>query len=447
VTGGSTGGSTGVGTGGSTSAARTSAGGTANRPPRAVLVSGGEFSIAAEFEGFGRLADTLDSAAACLLAAGWRCSRLLLDPALGATATLDPVGAAEVLATASVVLARAAAAAGRCEALAAGLRAAARGYAAADDLSGRLAPLVSSARSSASLSGMAVALSAAALDSVGDPGSPLRPGRSRSGVAHSAALLGQLYADGRPRVRSRPAARNLDPAGPPRSTRDLIAALALRNRESDGGGIDVRVLTTAGADGRPRRAAIVDITGTRDWQLRPSGHSNIADLGTNLRALGNQPTSYEAGVLMALRRAGVRPGEPVMLVGHSQGGLIAARLATDLAGCREVRITHVVTVGSPVGLVDLPRSVQVLSIENRNDVVPELDAAANRRHAHQLTVRVDRGGPGVGARHSLDDAYLPAAADLDASTDPSLTAWRQSARPFLCADSVVTSAYAVDRQL
>jgi pimeloyl-ACP methyl ester carboxylesterase len=183
--------------------------------------------------------------------------------------------------------------------------------------------------------------------------------------------------------------------------------------------------------------------------MTPGLHPAITDIGTNLRALSGAPSSYQAAVILAMRDAGIRPDEPVMLVGHSQGGLVAASVASALAGSREFRVTHLVTAGSPLGQQRVPASVQALSLENRQDAVPLLDARDNPRQSNWTTVTVDRGTPvdrgGFGARHAVDGAYLPAAADVDASSDASIRAWRESAAGFFDGSSVQTVSFAVSR--
>ncbi len=224
------------------------------------------------------------------------------------------------------------------------------------------------------------------------------------------------FADGTPVVSARPDLPTGDGAGPPRGAADLVRALALRGAHNDGGGaVDVRIL-----DGPAGRRVIVDITGTTVWNLDPRRRTpQVSDLGTNLRALANRSSVFERGVLQALRQAGVRPGEPIMLVGHSQGGMIAARLAGQLRTEAGFTVTHLVTAGSPLGLAPVPGSVSVLSLQNTGDLVPELDGADNPRRGNWITVRTAHGDSSVLGRHSVQ-AYLAGAGDLDASTDRSL---------------------------
>ncbi|RSX54696.1 esterase/lipase family protein [Bifidobacterium samirii] len=90
-------------------------------------------------------------------------------------------------------------------------------------------------------------------------------------------------------------------------------------------------------------------------------------------------------VAEAMRQAGIGADEPVALIGHSQGGIVAATIAADLAD--EYRIDHVVTAGSPVANHPIPERTWVTSIEMEDELVAALDGAANPATEHWLTVR------------------------------------------------------------
>jgi PGAP1-like protein len=250
-----------------------------------------------------------------------------------------------------------------------------------------------------------------------------------SDVPSGARVLGMLYPDGSAVVTDR--GMDFDPtaATAPRGFEDLLDGLGHRNAAAKGdnqGQIDIRVVTHK--DGR--RAYIVDIPGTRDWHLMPGQeYDKLTDLGTNLHAMGGEQTSYEQGIIQALHRAGADDGSPIMLVGHSQGGIVAAEMAHDLAGT-EYNVTHVVTAGSPIGRIDIPDDVQVLSLENEHDIVPHLDAADNPDRPNQVTVSFDSQYGTIGDNHNIERSYVPAAQAVDSSTDPSLLAHRDSANAF-----------------
>jgi hypothetical protein len=422
----------------------------------AVTVAGGSDSIAADFEQLAALASALDAAADSIAGMPARLARCLADPAMVEAAVLDPAGAAEILARAGLATAVAALAAAGCQALATGLRLAAGSYRAADELDRRVAPVLAAgyrlpwavtaladvAGSGGSWQAVVTAdpclvdVAVQLLSMAGTGGLPLVPGST----VRLAGLLAAPFPDGTAEVSVQPAAPTGDRGGPPRGAADLMRALALRGANNAGGGsIDVRTL-----DGPGGRRAIVDITGTTSWNLDPGRRNpQVSDMGTNLRALANRPSVFERGVIEAVRRAGVRPGEPIMLVGHSQGGMIAARLAAQL-GASGFTVTHLVTAGAPIGLAAVPGSVAVLSLQNRGDVVPELDGTANPRRANWITARTAHGGDSVQARHSMG-SYLAGAYDLDASADPALAGWRRSAASFLDAERVSTQVFQIRR--
>jgi pimeloyl-ACP methyl ester carboxylesterase len=226
-------------------------------------------------------------------------------------------------------------------------------------------------------------------------------------------------------------------ATPPHGVADLMSGLSRRNEEH-GGDIDVRILYRP--DGS--RAAVVDIPGTKTWT---TGGTDVADLTTNCRAIAGRETAYERGVLLAMERAGITPDVPVLLIGHSEGGMVAVNAALHADG--RFRITHVVTAGAPVGdtVGAVPRDVRVLAVENEHDAVPHLDDRANPAKLNVLTATVhhDHGSPG--SNHELEGSYVPGARDIDASDDPAIRVWLDSARPFLDATGVETRRYSITR--
>ncbi|MHA3700539.1 alpha/beta fold hydrolase, partial [Jatrophihabitans sp. YIM 134969] len=341
-------------------------------------------------------------------------------------------------------------------ALAASVRAAAAAYATADAVVG--SAVVDFGRGLLELP-RAVAVAVGGLVTTGDPGRSVQialgdspdlvdavvlaaGGGSPAGVAFG---LAQLFPDGHA-VLTRPATPGepvgADPAGPPRDVTDLIGALARRNRDVPGA-IDVRILTTVDPDGTVHRRAVVDIPGTKDWSL-DRVNPDVTNLGSNLRALSGAASTYADGVLAALAAAGVEPGTEVLFVGHSLGGMVALA-AAGRAGASGYRVGGVVTAGSPLGAIAPPPGVPVLALENARDLVPHLDGAANPAGPDVTTVTVDHPHAATGDNHGLEPAYLPGAADVDASTDPSVVAARARLAPFLSADTVQTHVFVVSR--
>jgi hypothetical protein len=191
-----------------------------------------------------------------------------------------------------------------------------------------------------------------------------------------------------------------------------------------------RVDTPAG------RAWVVAVPGTADWS--PAAGPTPFDLTGDVRLMAGQRSAGMTGVVEAMRAVGVRRGEPVLLAGHSQGGLIAAAVAADPVVRREFSVSHVLTSGAPVASIPVPDEVQVLSIEHSDDLVPRLDGAVNDDRANWVTVTApaptaelppaDRAEPLLAHRAGL---YRSTAERVDLSDDPSIARWRSGLTPFL----------------
>lgn len=240
-------------------------------------------------------------------------------------------------------------------------------------------------------------------------------------AADAAADLAGLYAaEGPPRVVRR---RDLAvPMGerPPRDLAGLMQHLAETNdlspadRPEDQGTLEVQTLTRP--DGSVRH--IVYLPGTDDMATTPlSQDADVRDMATNLHLIGGQDTTYAAGIERAMAEAGIGPHDPVLLVGHSQGGMEAAALLAHGSG---FHVTHVVTAGSPIaGVHGYPPGSHVLSLENRGDVVPLLDGHDNADSVSQVTVQFDDHETSVAGNHDLSH-YVHGARAAQASGDASV---------------------------
>ena len=422
-----------------------------------ISVRGGTNGVVAHYEDMAAAARLFARAAGDTAAASVALHGYLVDPDVLASAPLDPVGAARFEATLAAALDRPGGLtwlAGRCAALDVGLRAAAAAYLGADRLDECLEPELDAAARAPK-----AALDAAARLSIGDPGGALQklitedPQLADLGIGVAGGVLGAgsvagllalPFADGVPRVAALGADAAIDPTGAPRNLHDLLVGLA---RRDDGrpGEVDVRFLDDRAG---PRRV-VVDVPGTKDWSLALHNR-DVTSIATNLRALRGAVTTYERGVLEAMRRAGVRPDDDVLMIGHSEGGMVAVNAARRAAASGGFRIRHVVTAGAPLGLIagNLPSGVNVLALENDGDVVPHLDGADNPDRLNVTTVTTHRGHGGVIANHGLDETYLAAARDVDASDNPSVRDYLRGPdglAGFLSASAVRTRTYQITR--
>lgn len=199
----------------------------------------------------------------------------------------------------------------------------------------------------------------------------------------------------------------------PHDVQDLIDDLDVVATDTLDGVINIQEVRGADAS----VAYIVQLPGTDDFLEEHS----IRNLGANLSLIAGDSTAYGEAIRQAMKIAGVPHDAPVLLVGHSQGGMQAAALAGDPDF--DYDVTHVVTAGAPIATSCVPEHVQVLSLENTGDLVPLLDGAANPSVASHTTVQADVHtgslGAAPGQNHSLS-TYSQIAAAVDASSDPSV---------------------------
>jgi hypothetical protein len=131
---------------------------------------------------------------------------------------------------------------------------------------------------------------------------------------------------------------------------------------------------------------VVALPSTQDWGLiKKLFGSDFADtlkdypatndLDSNIALMLMQnphlATQYQRAVMQAMSDAGVPPGGDVVYTGFSQGGIMAATLAS--AENSPYHVVGVVTNGSPIGGFDIPSTIPVVSFEHFGDPVPLLD--------------------------------------------------------------------------
>lgn len=203
----------------------------------------------------------------------------------------------------------------------------------------------------------------------------------------------------------------------------------------------VRVIEVPQPDGGS--AWIVQIPGTITFS--PVAGEIPHDGTADLEAMLDRSTVLARSALHVLAQAQADSGrfgegDPVLLSGHSLGGLAAMQIASDEELVRVHGITHVSTAGSPVGQFEPREEVRVLSLEHRQDPVTRLDLVANPDRPNWVTVTRDlpdatglfgTGGDAHphGAITYRDTARLAAQAAASGSS-PSLEEWTASAAPF-----------------
>lgn len=202
----------------------------------------------------------------------------------------------------------------------------------------------------------------------------------------------------------------------------------------------VRVIEVPGQDGS---AWIVQVPGTQEWA--PGAGGDPSDVTTNLLLEAHHDAAILDGVATAMRRSGIRPDDPVLLTGHSQGGIAAAAFAAHAEHGTAFNVTHVITAGSPIGRIPLPEDVQVLAFEHDEDPVPRLEGDPNPAAPNVVTVSRsvagqafdDAGRPDVIRAHRLDIYRHTAALATDLG-DPGVDRIVDSLAPFLRGEGTAT---------
>lgn len=192
----------------------------------------------------------------------------------------------------------------------------------------------------------------------------------------------------------------------------------------------IAVQRVAGTDGVARY--VVVLSGMRSM----TNTSDPEDLLGSGAALVRTTTNYTTCVREAIDAALVPRGAQVLLVGHSEGGIVAMDLAGDPAfnGGR-VRVQQVVAAGSPISSKPVAQGsgTRVLSIENVNDIVTHLDAAgppASHQSVERLTYRFANDQHNIVASHDVS-LYARQAAGLADSPNPLMIAVQAGLRPFM----------------
>lgn len=129
---------------------------------------------------------------------------------------------------------------------------------------------------------------------------------------------------------------------------------------------------------------IAYLPGTQTWN--PIGLNNPIDFTSNLQAMkGSGLAASERGVQLALAEAvrvsGVGSLASILLVGHSQGGLIAANIAA-----KDPRVKGLVSFGAPISQLADQIKVPTVAIQHKNDIVPKLGLKANPLLENMVTV-------------------------------------------------------------
>jgi pimeloyl-ACP methyl ester carboxylesterase len=145
---------------------------------------------------------------------------------------------------------------------------------------------------------------------------------------------------------------------------------------------------------------------------------------SNLALVAGVPAAAAIATEKAMRRAGVRSGERVVFVGHSQGGAVANTLAES----GRYNTQGLITVGAPVGNQPVAGHYPALRIEHQDDLVVEL--GGHTQPGQSIIVEAQSGAdPGDVAQAHSRERYLDTARRVDQSELPELATWDASLPP------------------
>ncbi len=234
---------------------------------------------------------------------------------------------------------------------------------------------------------------------------------SATGMLAAARPLGLLRETGVTVAR----AGEPEPASPPAGFGDLAARIP----EAVSAGPQVRVERY----GPPGAGAwVVYIGGTAEWS--PAATEEPWDLTSNVVAVAEQGAGSYRAVVAAMREAGVQPVDPVLQVGHSQGGLLASQVAAS----GEFNTVLVATFGAPNGQVAVPGGVSVVATEHLDDLVPALGGVADPATDRVVVRREVFAAEPVPRDQALPahalSAYRETGRMMDASVEPRLLEFR-----------------------
>jgi len=135
-----------------------------------------------------------------------------------------------------------------------------------------------------------------------------------------------------------------------------------------------------------------------------SGHDPW-DYWGNADALGIESENYVDAIADAIEASGAKEGDEVIMSGYSQGGIHVAQLMKNKFLNRKYKMNKMITLGSPIGGIDIPDRVRSLSVEDDKDMVPGTDGTPNKnRGRNHYTTIFD--GPREDIKPLLNDDSL-----------------------------------------
>lgn len=159
------------------------------------------------------------------------------------------------------------------------------------------------------------------------------------------------------------------------------------------------------------RDLVVYIPGTQSNQL---GGENVFNIGSNISSMTSTDlAASEIAVRQSLDQLDVGDNDRVILIGHSQGGIIASNIAIS----NDYQVAGLISVGAPIAHQEI--EIPVISIEHANDLVPALSGQTNPISNNWVTVQNTPEVETIIQAHAMT-GYIETAKLMDQSEDVGL---------------------------
>ena len=165
---------------------------------------------------------------------------------------------------------------------------------------------------------------------------------------------------------------------------------------------DIDDLYWAEAYGQAIKVTRVGAGDSRRWLVSLPGTDhmggdatpNPADNESNIREVLNVPSAMRLATIRAIHLAMEADGvpeerrcvEPVFIVGHSQGGMVATALAAADPQKIGLNVTAVLGEGSPSRRIRIRDDVTMVSVVHDQDVIPSMDGTPQHSPDHRVMV-------------------------------------------------------------
>ncbi|WP_175578453.1 alpha/beta hydrolase [Actinomyces culturomici] len=151
------------------------------------------------------------------------------------------------------------------------------------------------------------------------------------------------------------------------------------------------VKITRVGEGAARRW-LVSLPGTAHMDFETD--ENPADMESNIREMIGLESAMRVGVVAAIHDAMARDGvakedfakEPVLMCGHSQGGIVAVALASMPPEKAGVDVQAILAEGAPARRIRIRPDVEMVSVAHDQDVIPSMDGTPARSPDRRVVV-------------------------------------------------------------